>query len=459
MDYDAPKLEELVKLLEKHAKSPRTALMQTAERYYENENDILARKRTYIGEEGQELDDKHLSNARLAHPIFPKLVNQKVSYLLAKPFSLNCDNEAQLATLSAYFDYAFMRLLKNVGTEAVLCGIAWMQVYYDDASELRFARIPSKEVIPIWADGDHERLHALMRVYKVDPDSQESLVEYYTASRLIRFTYKQLKLTVVERGGHAAVKLGDELRQVDFGRIPFVPFRYNPREIPLIKLVKPLLDDYDTLTSSVSNDINDTPNAIKVIKGYAESLGTMVRNLAVYRAVNVNEGGSVESIATNLNTTATEAHLVRLRKDIFDGACCVDSQEQAIGNTSGVALRLRYADLDMDCQATACEFSSSLEQLIGFVRAREKLSNAQVSIVFNTDVAVNESETISNCVASEGLVSRETMLANHPWVTDVEAELARLDEPDPFEEARTDARDEAAVPDETDETEARDREV
>lgn len=443
MDYDAPELKELIKLLEKHARSPRTALMHTAERYYENDSDILARKRTYIGEEGQALEEKHLSNARLAHPIFPKLVNQKVSYLLAKPLSLSCDNQAQLDTINTYFDSAFMRLLKNVGTEAVLCGIAWMQVYYDDAGELRFARIPSKEVIPLWADGDHERLHALMRVYKVDEESDESLVEYYTASKLIRYTYKQQKLTVSAAGGHAAVKLGDELRQADFGRIPFVPFRYNPREIPLIKLVKPLLDDYDSITSSVSNDINDTPNAIKVIKGYAESLGMMVRNLALYRAVNVAEGGSVESISTRIDTTATEAHLARLRKDLFDGACCVDSQEQAIGNTSGVALRLRYADLDMDCQNMACEFSAALEQLLVFVRQREKLSEAAVSFVFNTDVTVNETETIANCVASEGLVSRETLVANHPWVTDTEAELARLEETDEFDEARDQARDDA----------------
>ncbi|MDX9724398.1 MAG: phage portal protein [Myxococcota bacterium] len=442
MNYDAPELKELLKLLEQHAKSPRTAMMHTAERYFENDNDILARKRTYVGEDGQELEDKRLSNARLAHPIFPKLVNQKVSYLLAKPFSLNCENEAQLDILSGYFDPAFMRLLKNVGTEAVLCGLAWVQVYYDEAGRLCFVRIPSKEVIPLWADGDHERLHALMRVYTVDPDSEEAIVEYYTASKLLRYSYKQQKLSLLEQGGHAAVKLGDELRQADFGKIPFVAFRYNAREIPLIKLVKPLLDDYDTLTSSVSNDLNDTPNAIKVIKGYAESLGAFVRNLAIFRAVNVAEGGSVESVATHLDTSATEAHLLRLRKDLYDGACCVDSQEQAIGNTSGVALRLRYADLDMDCQNMACEFSAALEQLIGFVRQREKLSDATVSIVFNTDVAVNETETIANCVSSEGLVSRETLLSNHPWVKDVEAELASMDEPDPFDEARQAAREE-----------------
>jgi SPP1 family phage portal protein len=441
MNYDAPELKELVKLIENHAKKPRTAMMNAAERYFENDNDILKRKRTYIGEDGQELEDKRLSNARLAHPIFPKLVNQKVNYLLAKPLSLSGDNEAQLDILNAYFDSAFMRLMKSVGTEAILCGIAWMQVYYDDAGELRFARIPSKEVIPIWADGDHQRLHALMRIYKVDPDDDEAIVEYYTASKLVRFTYKQMKLTLLEQRGHAAVKLGDELRQADFGRIPFVPFRYNAREIPLLQMVKPLLDDYDMLTSSVSNDINDTPNSIKVIKGYAESLGQFVRNLAVYRAVNVAEGGSVEAVSTHIDTTATEAHLDRLRKDIFDGACCVDSQEQAIGNTSGVAIRLRYADLDMDCQNMACEFSAALEHLLIFVQQREKLSDIQVSFVFNTDVAVNESETIANCVASEGIVSRHTLIANHPWVGDVEAELARLDEPDPFDEARQAARD------------------
>lgn len=58
----------------------------------------------------------------------------------------------------------------------------------------------------------------------------------------------------------------------------------------------------------------------------------------------VGEGGDIEIKQVTLDTDASEAHLARLRKDIYDAACGVDAHDAAQGNTSGVAIRLRYSD-------------------------------------------------------------------------------------------------------------------
>lgn len=39
---------------------------------------------------------------------------------------------------------------------------------------------------------------------------------------------------------------------------------------------------------------------------------------------------------------------------------------------------------------------------------------------------INESEAIENCSKSVGILSNETIVAQHPWTTDVELELERL---------------------------------
>ena len=49
-----------------------------------------------------------------------------------------------------------------------------------------------------------------------------------------------------------------------------------------------------------------------------------------------------------------------------------------------------------------------------------------MAIVFNRDILINESESIENCSKSVGILSNETIVEQHPWVTDVEVELARL---------------------------------
>lgn len=79
-----------------------------------------------------------------------------------------------------------MRALKNVGKDAISNGLAWMQMYYDEDGNLRAKRIPSEEIYPFWADIDHTKLDALLRVYSLwHYDEQGSKtevrkVEYYT---------------------------------------------------------------------------------------------------------------------------------------------------------------------------------------------------------------------------------------------------------------------------------------
>lgn len=56
-------------------------------------------------------------------------------------------------------------------------------------------------------------------------------------------------------------------------------------------------------------------------------------------------------------------------------------------------------------------------------RTGKDYSNVDYSIIFNTDVIINETETITNAFTSKGLVSAKTIAANHPWVIDPDKEL------------------------------------
>ena len=43
------------------------------------------------------------------------------------------------------------------------------------------------------------------------------------------------------------------------------------------------------------------------------------------------------------------------------------------------------------------------------------------------DLPVNETDVIANVNASAGLLSRRTLLENHPWVKDVDGELEAVE--------------------------------
>lgn len=72
--------------LERYFMPSRLEEMRKGRAYYAGQNDILARERTIIIRKSK-FDLKHLSNNRIAHPFLRKLVDQKIGYLLALPFS------------------------------------------------------------------------------------------------------------------------------------------------------------------------------------------------------------------------------------------------------------------------------------------------------------------------------------------------------------------------------------
>ena len=160
---------------------------------------------------------------------------------------------------------------------------------------------------------------------------------------------------------------------------------------------------------------------MKIVRNFdGTDPGEFIQNLQTYRTAFVSGDGDMTTLDSNMDSTASEAHLTRLRKDIYESGSAVDTQEKDLGNASGVALRFRYADLSTDCDDLATEFRFALSELMWFIKADMlnrgygDFSALEVKYVFNTDNILNEAETITNAKNSVGIISDETIIANHP---------------------------------------------
>ena len=91
-----------------------------------------------------------------------------------------------------------------------------------------------------------------------------------------------------------------------------------------------------------------------------------------------------------------------------------------------------YSDVDLDANDMETELQASFEELLWFVNAHlanigeGDFDGEEVNIIFNRDILISETEVIDNCQKSVGILSDETIVANHPWVDDPQAELERL---------------------------------
>lgn len=444
-NYGKPQEDFLVQSIQEYQDSKIFKDMKVGKRYFFNDNDICHREKYYIDRQGQPVMCQLLTNSKLSHPFMRKLVKQKINYLLSKDFTIQGD-ESYIELLNKYFDDKFKLTLTNTGRESIINGIAWLQVYYNEQGELKFKLIPSEEIIPFWHDSEHTELDAIIRIYEIEEYEVDKIekkiyeiIEYYTKEGL--WKYRRLKaggnifpISSIEGEGHFKVvdNEGNEKSAV-WNRVPFIAFKYNAEEVSLLNWIKPLVDDYDINTSDVSNNLQDIPNAIKVVEGYEDNnKEEFTKNLNFFRTIFVGEGGKVSVLETPTNVDEVDLHLTRLRKDIFEFGGGVDTVNKELRDVSGVALRFQYADLDMDCSEMAQQYKYSLRQLQWFINEDLKskgisYDDSNSNFLFNTAVILNETEIINNLAVSKDMISQKTLLENHPWVKNTQQEMKDIE--------------------------------
>lgn len=407
--------------------------------YYCQHLDIDHKERKVIGEGGRKVTLHTLPNNRIAYNRYAKLVDQKVNYLLAKPFEVKTDDETYGVLLDSVFDKTFRRRLKHVGVDALNGGIAYLHPYVT-AEGLHFKRFPPSQILPFWADEEHERLDAFLRIYDVATyeGKQPKIVhkvDYYTSNGVQYFIWENDQLRPdVERTNGAYLSIDDQ--PMNWDRVPLIAFKYNEEELPLIRRVKGLQDALNTLISNFADVMcEDVRNTILVIKNYdGTDLSEFRRNLAVYGAVKVRtrEGveGGVETLTIEVNSQNYEVIIKLLEKAIIDCGNGFDARDDRMGNNPNqMNISSIYSDIDIDTNNIEMEFQASLEQLMWFVNTYYGINGGKagdVEFIFSRDTPVNESELITNCRNSEGVISKETIIANHPWVKDTAEELKRL---------------------------------
>ncbi|MGG4344937.1 phage portal protein [Paenibacillus lautus] len=413
------------------------------EQYYKNKPDIVKRKRLAVGESGALEPVNNLANNKLVNGFTRKLVDQKVGYLLSKPMSVQTENEDYQDRLNKIFDKKFMRQIQTLGKNAINGGLAWLHPYYDDQGNLTFMIIPTIQCIPFWQDTAHTELSAMIRFYQVEvyegtKQVQYTKYEWWDENGVRMFVDSGNGIVPDVEAGvvrpHIVVKKSGGLEQgYNWEKVPFIAFKYNDDELPLLSQIKSLVDDYDKQKSDNSNNLEDLPNSIYKVTNYGDVDGASFRkNIALYRVVFVGSDGDVDTVNIEINTEAYKNHQEQNRKDIYEFGRGVDTQADNFGSASGVALKFLYADLDMDCNIIETEFQAALEQLMWFINTDLKnknegdFFNEEVTFIFNRDIIINETEAIKNAKDSVGIISNETIRNNHPWVTNSSEEEKRL---------------------------------
>ena len=446
--------------------SPERKLMQEGEKYYLAENSTISDRKMYrykkdpAADEPKRIEDKSKPNNKRIHAFMHLLVEDKINYLLSKPYTLSCEkSEELLDRVQQLLGESFQeKRISRLGVKASNNGIAWLHPYIDEKGQFKTIIVPGDQGIPGWMDDVHEELYDFVWFYNVNiiedyKTKQLTKAEYWTAEGVAYYVSRtavlpgeepnldfildaEKYLDVPEREdeftGHFTVADSDS----SWGRVPFIAFKNNDYEMPDLKFIQSLVDGYDKKRSDVANYLDEIENVVYKLRGYGgNDLGEFMRDLNYFRAISLDEDGDADSISSNIDISAAKEDYDQLRKDIFTFGQGVDKDSDKLGNSpSGIALKFMYSGLDLKCNKLESAFKKGFSQLIWFVNRYFELTHqgadyeAKVKITFNRDININESQAIVDCAASKGIISDRTIIANHPWTQDVDEEIKLLEE-------------------------------
>lgn len=419
-----------------------------AERYYHSQNDIK-----FKSKKKEETSESVLRNAdnRIAHGFHKLLVDQKTGYTFTVSPLFDTQDDATNKIVNDTLGDTYDKKLKSLCINASNAGIGWLHYWSDDVDGFSYEVVPSEQVIPVWSPKLGRKLLAVLRVYK-DYDEEGNLFDVYEYwNEKECWAYRKRADDTLERGLMAwacftdfyAMGASEAENQYKhaFGRIPFIPFFNNDDGTGDLADIKDLIDAYDKTYSGFMNDLEDIQEVILVLTNYGgEDYTQFISDLKEYKTIQMESQGDgdksgVSTLTIEIPVAAREKMLEITRKAIFQLGQGIDPEQQGMDKTSGEAMKFLYALLETKAGLLETEFKMGLAEL---VRAICDYNNKKVEKITQTWTRTsirNDAELVDMCSKSEGVISRKTILKNHPFVESAEDEEVQIAEEEKEKEA------------------------
>ncbi len=437
--------------------SPLYEQMKWGQDYYNSQNTAIMERRMLIYTEDEdgnpfEMDDPYKANHKLPAGYFKILVDQKLSYLLAKPITFEGD-DAEL--IEEQLGKRFQIILQQVAKQASKKSVGWLHPYIDDAGDLQLMPVPSEQVIPIYGAVNRDIVKVIRR-YRCrltikDEIKEVTCIEVWDDKQAEYWLWHEDKIDKlsVEQMEELLGKPYDNPKPhfhrntvfggavsssegLSWGMVPFVPMHNNDEETYDLQPIKNFIDAYDVINSDFCNNLEDFQDIYWVLKGYdGQNLNEFLYQVKRYKTLKTSDDGDAKAEQINIPYEARREAKEGLEKDIFTFGQGVNPNAIGDGNITNVVIRSRFAMLDMKAGQFESELIDFLYSLMEFVNKYREIKREQPlefdGVVFNKSIIVNELELLTANREQTGSISEDTRLSNHPWVDDVDEEKLAME--------------------------------
>jgi len=427
-------IEVVRRLIKKHTQGHAQVILKTAiaERYYRNDNDILHAPKD--SDRCEVENPLRSADNRVPRNFYGLLVNQKAAYMFTAPPLFDVGGKAGNEAITDVLGDAYAKVCKDLCVNASNAGIGWLHYWVNKEKIFEYGAVDSKQIIPVWSAHLNKKLLAVLRVYQDTDDLGDTwdIYEYWTDVEC--WAYRKLAAAGIDAGlVPCAIFTNTNMAEAnqyrhDLGRVPFIPFPNNNILTSDLDNIKPLIDVFDKVYSGFANDLEDIQEIIFLLTNYGgNDLASFLADIKKYKTVKVDSVGAddksgLETLTIDIPVEAREKLLDMTRKAIFEQGQGVDPQPQNFGNASGVALKYLYSLLELKAGLMETEFKLAFGELVRAICRFKEIKVKKIIQTWTRTAITNDAELAEMCSKSKGVISDKSIIKNHPFVEDADAE-------------------------------------
>ena len=375
-------VQEIKTFMDNDAVSVKKRLAREGQRYYEADHDIKDYRIFFVNADGMLEEDNTKSNIKISHPFFTELVDQEVQYMLSgKDGFVRSDDPDLQQHLDAYFNENedFTAELEDVLTGAISKGFEYAYAYKNAEDKLAFKCADSLGVVEVREKETDDGCEYVIFWYidRIGKDNKK-------IKRIQVWDKAQTYFYVEEENGGIVLDDTEKINPKphimwtesddgkiyyeDFGVIPFFRLDNCKKQFSGLKPIKALIDDYDLMSCGLSNNLQDTAEALYVVKGFeGDNLDELMVNIKAKKHIGVSDDGGVEVHTVDVPYQARQTKLDLDEKNIYRFGMGFNSAQMGDGNITNVVIKSRYALLDLKCNKLEIRLKQFMRRLLKVV--------------------------------------------------------------------------------------------
>ena len=376
-------IAEIKSFIDNDAASDKKRFAKVGRKYYEGNHDIKNFRIFFIDADGNMKEDKTKSNIKISHPFFRLLVDQQAQYMLSGHGSFVKSDIPELQTeLDAYFNENenFVAELSELLVGAVSTGFAYMYAYKDASNKTAFQTADSIGVVEVREKETDDGCAYVIYWFidRIGKDNKKiKRIQVWDKTQTY-FYCQEDDGAIVEDDSispnprpHILYKKDGDASTYydDYGVIPFFRLDNGKKQISGLKPIKDLIDDYDLMNAGLSNNIQDTNEALYVVRGFqGDNLDELMLNIKAKKHIGVDENGGIDIKTVDIPVEARKTKMEVDEKNIFRFGQGVNTEAlKDTSATTSIAIKSAYANLDLKCdglQPFLLQFMRKLLKLV-----------------------------------------------------------------------------------------------